>query len=320
MTDKSAADQTRTFFIWMVPRTNSTALMKCMTFVDDVRVWMEPYMCCYFNETFYNPNYRKGEEVVEKMRERLRKNEASEAMKQIRADLAVKIAESPNVIDQKLISYSWVKKQLEMPDQEKRFVFVKDQSFVLAKHPEYLPNVKAHHTFLIRHPLEMYISFQESVRMRMTFDGIPWEECRLDKEVPFMPSKDFYKIHYEFWQYLARETGSEPIIIDSHDLRSKPEVILPKWFDMLGIPFKSSYLEWDGSDEVIHHWKGSADFVYLETQTSLFQVASKSSRFRPPPGPRGTPSKPELKPTPELEEYIEAAMPIYEKMFEKRLH
>ncbi|KAJ8025690.1 hypothetical protein HOLleu_33312 [Holothuria leucospilota] len=320
MTDTSAAEQIRTYFVWIVPRTNSTALMKCMTFVDDVRVWMEPYFASYFNETFYNPNYRKGEDVVEKMRETLRKNEASETMKQLREDLAVKIANSSNVIDQKLISYAWSKKQLEMPDYEKKLVFIKDMSFAIENHLEYLPNVPSHHTFLIRHPLEMYISFQESVRMRVNFDVIPWEECRLENEVPFMPFKDFYKIHYELWKVLSSKTGSEPIIIDSYDLCSQPEVILPKWFEKLGVPFKSSYLEWDASDDVIQHWKGSADVVFLETQTYLLQKASKSSSFLPPLGPRGSQIKSGLTPTPELKQCIEAATPFYKEMYEKRLH
>ncbi|KAJ8025688.1 hypothetical protein HOLleu_33310 [Holothuria leucospilota] len=204
-----------------------------------------------------------------------------------------------------------------MPDHKKRFVFVKDQSYAIANHLESLPNVLSHHTFLIRHPLEMYMSCQESARKRLNFDGVPWEEFRLDREAPFLPSRDYYKIYYELWKQLSRETESEAIILDSHDFCSQLyRNGLRSWGSLL----KKSYLEWDGSDNVIQHWKGSADFVYLETQTSLFQVASKSSRFRPPPGPRGTPFNLELKPTPELTEYVEGAMPFCGKMYEKWLH
>lgn len=82
-------------------------------------------------------------------------------------------------------SYSWVKKQLEMPDNEKNFVFIKDQSFAIADHLDSLPKVSSLHTFLIRHPHEMYCSFQELVRRRVDLnDLIPWEECRLDNQTP----------------------------------------------------------------------------------------------------------------------------------------
>ena len=33
--------------LWCVPRSVSTALMKCLSFISDTEVWFEPYSMCY---------------------------------------------------------------------------------------------------------------------------------------------------------------------------------------------------------------------------------------------------------------------------------
>lgn len=111
----------------------------------------------------------------------------------------------------------------------------------------------------------------------------------------------------------------DPIIIDSFDLTSKPEVILPKYFKRLGIPFKDSYLRWEGDPELVYSsWKGSSEAVIVGSQTNALAPAVQSTRFEPPKYPRGT-SKPQWKITDELKEYIEDAIPFYEEMYANRL-
>lgn len=46
-------------FLWSLPRTCSTVLLKCMSFVEGCAAWMEPYNMCYLNSTHYNPDYLK---------------------------------------------------------------------------------------------------------------------------------------------------------------------------------------------------------------------------------------------------------------------
>lgn len=55
-------------FLWIVPRVNSTVLLKCMSFVEDTSVWMEPYMASYMNKTVSNPDHPKDEPAVQKIR------------------------------------------------------------------------------------------------------------------------------------------------------------------------------------------------------------------------------------------------------------
>lgn len=317
----SSSLQPKLIFLWIVPRTCSTALTKCMTFVDDTEVWVEPYFACHFNETFYNPNFRKGDPVADRMRETLKKNESSETMREIRKEMTKKVEESPNLIDQKDISYQWVKKQLERSDSGKKFIFVKDQSVGINGHFDYLPDVPTHHTFIIRHPKETYLSFKSMTWKRLDFDGTKsWDEWNTADETPFLPVREFFQIHYNNWKHFQKTSGNEPIIIDGYDLASKPEVILPKYFEQLGIPYKKSYLQWDSAEDIIDKkWKGSADFVLMEPKTVVYARAVKSSTFEPPKVPRGTPSNPEWSITPELEEMIDGALPFYEEMFQARL-
>ncbi|KAJ8039906.1 hypothetical protein HOLleu_14057 [Holothuria leucospilota] len=55
--DSQASNKPLRVFLWIVPRTNSTVFTKCMSFVDNTEVLMEPFMACMLNETFYNPEW-----------------------------------------------------------------------------------------------------------------------------------------------------------------------------------------------------------------------------------------------------------------------
>ncbi|KAJ8039909.1 hypothetical protein HOLleu_14061 [Holothuria leucospilota] len=73
-------------FLWMVPRTNSVAFLKCLSFVDDTEVWLEPYLSCLMNETINNPNWGKGIPNVKQFRadlEEFTKNEEYVALKHL---------------------------------------------------------------------------------------------------------------------------------------------------------------------------------------------------------------------------------------------
>lgn len=312
-------DQTR-IFLWIIPRSNSTALTKCMSFVDDLQIWMEPYMACFLNEAFGNPDFKKGDPNMDRSREIWMKNEETETMKRIRAEMVERIARNPGVIAQQDISYAWVKEQLEKPEPGKKCTFIKDQSGAIADYLWYLPEVPCRHTFLIRHPRELFISLKESVSKRVNFDEIPWDKYHLGNMFPLLNCNELYETHYKMWKHFSRDPDSDPIILDAYDLVSQPEVVLPKFFQRLGIPFKPSYLEWDSDDAILETWKGSADMVFLEAKTITTARATRSSRFIPPTGPRGTPSKPELRITEELQEYIETSMPFYEEMYKNRIY
>ena len=52
MANSGSQTHTRTF-LWCVPRSSSTALMKCLSFVDDLEAWFEPYLFAHVAARHY---------------------------------------------------------------------------------------------------------------------------------------------------------------------------------------------------------------------------------------------------------------------------
>ncbi|KAJ8039925.1 hypothetical protein HOLleu_14082 [Holothuria leucospilota] len=248
--------------------------------------------------------------------EEIENKEEYAALKQLEIERANKYK---NVWPQETFSYPWLKEQLEIDTKDKKYVFIKDESFAIKDHVEYLPDVPTRHAFLIRHPQEVYTSFKNASVNAADFIQFSWEDYHIGDNLPYMPVKDLYKEHYDNWKYVMENLDSDPVIIDGFDLASQPEVILPKFFEKLGVPYKESYLQWNGDPELVYStWRGSSEFVILGSKTTATSRAVESTRFEPPKYPRGT-SRPEWKITDELKEYIEGAMPYYEEMYENRL-
>lgn len=306
-------------FSWIVPRSNSTVFTKCMSFVDDTEVWMEPYMACYMNETFYNPEWGVDMPGMIKLRAFMKELTEKEEFLELKKQEVEKVSKYENVWLQDQFRHPWVKKQLEVNPKDKKFVFIKDQAIAINDHLQYLPDVPTRHTFLIRHPQEVYPSFKN---LRVNYHDsvkVSWDEIHLGEDMPQFPSKEMYRIQYNLWKHVKKNIDPEAIIIDGFDLTSRPEVILPKFFKKLGIPYKDSYLQWESDPEVVYSsWKGSSDIVFTSSKTATSSRAVECSQFDPPKRPRGT-SNPALKMTDELKEYVSHSMPYYEEMYANRL-
>ncbi|XP_071839680.1 uncharacterized protein [Apostichopus japonicus] len=306
-------------FMWVVPRTNSTVFTKCMSFVDKVEVWMEPYFACNMNDTVYNPEWGKGVPAMEKLRttmkEFMEKPEYQELMKQ---ELE-KVEKYPNVWPQEQFRYAWLKDQLEVDPDDKQLVFIKDQSCAIYDHMEYLPDVPTRHVFLIRHPRNVYPSLKQIFTNNTEFTQLPWDETNLIEELPSMPIKDHFKIHRDLWKKIKNKLDPDVIVIDGHDLASRPEVILPKFFTELGIPYKESYLKWEADPELVYSsWRGTGQLIFTTSKTKATSRAVESTHFVPPKVPRGSFTA-DWKLTDELQECIDYSMPFYEEMYEQRL-
>lgn len=212
-----------------------------------------------------------------------------------------------------------MKEQLEKTDQGKNIVFVKDQATAVVNHLEFLPERSSRHTFLIRHPREVMASVRNLVRDRVNLTNKQCEQYTMADLSAIQKPQDFFPSLHKVWKHARETSGEEPVIIDAYDLLTKPEVILPKYFQKVGIPFKERYLEWEGGVNIIGKWNGSGDFALLEANTVIYERAAKSSKFDHPQRERGVPSDVEWKLSPELLECVEAALPYYEEMYEHRL-
>lgn len=290
-----------------------------MTFVDGVQVWMEPYMACHMNDTCYNPTFGEGNVGYKFAIDKLHAVETSPEAVALREEMQHLIDSTPGVIDQTNISWPWVKQQLDTADPDKKFIFIKDQSGVIYNHLEFLPSRPNCHTFLIRHPREVYASYRVMFKDLLRLSTAGCDQYKLADFSAFLPPEKFYQIHHKLWKQLSKDSKEKPIIIDAYDLVTKPDVVIPKYFERIGIPFKESYLRWDASDEITQKWKGSGDHVFLDPKTSVFSRAAQSGTFAQHRGERGTPSNTEWPLTTEIQEYIDAALPFYEEMYQQRL-
>ncbi|PIK40301.1 hypothetical protein BSL78_22856 [Apostichopus japonicus] len=306
-------------FLWMVPRTCSTVITKCMSFVDDCVVWMEPYCMCHLNETEFNPEFKKDDPDMMKYNERRATLMQSGEIQQLLAQIQQKAALLPNLNDQTNFTHSWVQEQLSQDEPSKKVIFVKDETFAIVSREEFLPKVPFRHTFLIRHPREVFVSFRKMVAETGNFGLIKEEDCDPVRDGPTLPAKEFYKTQLDMLNYVTKNIEPNPIVIDAHDFLSNPKAMLSKYFEMLEIPFKDSFLSWEGDmSHVETKFRGSPMGVVAVAEKDTLKKAFTSTSFKPPKYPRGVVAD-DVKFTPELEKLIEDAMPYYEEMFSKRL-
>lgn len=291
-------------FLWALPRSVSTAMTKCMSFVDGVQIWHEPYMYSYHNEKLRDPL------VIEKM--------AKFGMDFQRMEEMLK-AMCENVpvgkrMKNELFSFPWVKKQLETQDVDKKVIFIKDMAHLLNNKYEHLPTARKYrHTFLIRDPCRMYPSFRNMMfqnlpedkksKMDVISDGIMYD---VDK---------IYKYTYDLWKYTQQNLDPNAIIIDGTELATYPEKLLPKYFEAVGIAFEERYLTWDPSPNVIMEWKAALEPLIAAYKTNVIKSAVDSSHFIAPD--KEAPSRTDM--TPDVIKCIEESLPYYNEMFGQRI-
>ena len=112
------------------------------------------------------------------------------------------------------------------------------------------------HVFLIRDPAQCVPSFYTTATVAKDFffwdiNGIGIEESR------------------RLFDYMMKQSGKTPIVIDSDDLVNHPEAVLKYLCDLVKIPFDGRMLDWS-------HSKKEAD-----DQLAVFMAWRKLSRFHP---------------------------------------
>ncbi|PIK49778.1 hypothetical protein BSL78_13365 [Apostichopus japonicus] len=210
--------------------------------------------------------------------------------------------------------YDWVKSQLEADERDKDLIFVKDSAFAIDGHYRSLPSNKAfQYTFIIRNPRNMYLSYKQAFMNEVT-EG-ERAAFNIVNDVDVYPSAELYKKSYKLWKFVIEETGRYPVVIDGDELATYPDILLPKYFQMIGVPFKERYLRWDGQHDVIKTWKTSYEAIVACRLNGWITKAAYSSAFKQP-----------AKPPPNLEELpddirycVEVAMPYYTAMHKHRL-
>ncbi|XP_072018470.1 uncharacterized protein [Amphiura filiformis] len=290
--------------LWAVPRTTSTALAKCMSFVAGCQVIDEPYTAAYH----IGPERVKLQPQLEQFVGPIMQSQF-EQMKAIplEADLAY---------DHDVCTYEWVKGQLEADYPGHSVVFCKEMAYGLQGKYDMIPQ-GYRHVFLIRHPHKVFPSWRKMLAesaSRLTGN----ENFRMCDLPPFLlPSKYGYEEQYELFQYIKANIDPSPIVIDSDDLLSNPKSILSQYCQAVNIPFHESLLHWPDDEGVVKRWKASRRFLLanlMQKSDGFYATALKSSAFTAPSAVPPITSLPDG-----IVPCVEASMPFYLKMHELRI-
>jgi hypothetical protein len=193
----------------------------------------------------------------------------------------------------------------EAPPAGKKFVFSKNLSYYFA--PHCLPQMKEMlggdygkvcHSFMIRHPAK-------------AISSLYFKSC-IDNEktgyTHFDPTEAGYTAMAELMEHLEAIPECPPIvIIDADDLLEDPEGIMRAYCHGLGLPFDTSILTWQPGPvpELASPWSGWTDDV--QNSSGITRRAKRSA----PPDTSSLPT--------EVQETIAEAMPIYDRMFARRI-
>lgn len=285
---KPVMDQQKTVtkvILWCTPRSISTALTKCLSFVADSLIWFESYLGAM--RYGLDARYPCSEDVV--------KNSGREP---------VSIG-----YDARQTDYLWCKTQLEMDIPGKKVIFAKDLSYNIDTRYDAIPEGYKH-TFLIRHPSKVIPSWKRG--MYRESDG-PYELFKLSECPPSrIPPGFFFKETYDLYNHIKENFDSNPVLIDADDLLMNPGRVLKAYCNAVGIPYSDDLLQWDRSSDIVKTWNIPKQSLQLYTET-FYEKAFFSSEF----------IKPAERSCPNLSEEdvycIEASLPFYEKMYASRL-
>ncbi|XP_071478614.1 uncharacterized protein [Diadema antillarum] len=291
-------------FLWCIPRTVSTALTKCLSFINGMEVWFEPYVYCKL--TALEVKHAMGQDIPMEL-------DGNEEIFAKATELMWKMTGTNIQTDR--IAYANVKKQLE--SRLGKYIFVKDMGFGVDEETRsYLPR-GYRHTFLIRSPERTVYSFRNAYFNHFRERGILSESAtkafNLKRDCFHMGPGYYVKDVYDMWNYVREQIDPNPIVIDTDDLLTNPRVMLQKYCELIGLPYSESLLQWDASLDIFNTWKQCADDMIFK-MADFYGRAVYSSSFIPPSDP-----VPREKMTSDVIEGIEETMKYYQEMYEHRI-
>ncbi|KAJ8050384.1 Branched-chain-amino-acid aminotransferase-like protein 2 [Holothuria leucospilota] len=298
----TATDVPNRIFLWTNPRSLSTVFEKCVSCMDGADVWHEPYLNSFINHVNSSPELLQR---YPKMETTMR--EGQEASIRDGGSLL------PSSVFRNVFRryrYDWVQEQLEAPlKKEKKFLFVKDWPGAIDGHFDKLPKVPFKHTFIIRNPRRTAKSYRKACLKFFKYEGNV-DKFNMIESNPYTPIDLPNPNHlHAFWQYVRNTVDPNPVVIDSDDLQNFPEQILRKYCEVVGIPFKTTYLKWDAGKEP---FKGINCPLHFISDHSVHYVnAVSSSCFLPV-----TSQPPTFESlTPDEQKYCSSLLPGYQEMY-----
>jgi Sulfotransferase domain len=174
----------------------------------------------------------------------------------------------------------------------RRPVFIKETTG--QRYPEVLADRAflardARHAFLIRHP-------RETIASRRAIDPDPELE------------KIGFESQYEVFAAVARAAGTEPVVLDSADLVTRPAAIIRAYCERVGLDFRPEALTWEPADRP--EWALSRPW---------HAAVAASRGFAGPDRPRGAGADSAVERDPVLSRYLSYHLPFYQELYARRL-
>ncbi len=288
--------------LWSTPRSLSTVLTKCLSFVPNSSIWFEPYM----GAMYYGPEAR----CIPSSSPIVWKGKSGEDQ-----ETQAKRIQLPEDVgyDVKRSTYKWCQQELEADYPGKSMVFVKELSCAITDKYDAIPH-GYRHSFLIRNPLKVLPSWKKSHYLGEMHDG-PYEAYKIKDS--FIPTSGyFYKDTYDLYQHITENYEPNPIVLDADDLLMKPSGVLKAYCTKMGIPYTDDLLHWDPDDKIMMTWNVRRILLQLNQVDSWTNLgnATRSSEFvKPSKGP----SLEDL--SEDDRRCVDFCMPFYNKLYEKRL-
>ncbi|XP_072043358.1 uncharacterized protein [Amphiura filiformis] len=241
--------------LWSTPRSLSTVLTKCLSFVPHSQIWYEPFVGAMRYGS--DARYTRSEEDID-----------------VKYDVPAGVG-----YEAKYTDYLWYKHQLEADFLEKEVVIVKANSYAITTRYDAIPDGYKH-SFLIRHPLKVLTSWKKCIYQNGK-DG-PYDAFSLsslpDSRVP---SGYFFKEMYDLYQHIKDNYDSDPVVLDGDDLAMNPDTLLKAYCNAMGLPYTDDLLQWNSGYEIIQTWQVSRELLHFDFLKQM-KTALTSSEFRQP--------------------------------------
>ena len=288
--------------LWSLPRSLSTVMLKCLSQLDDTQIINEPYITAYH----MGPERVQGTDINKA------KQSAENLAKFMAAAKKMEFA-LPKAFDHRNCTYNWVKTELEAEYSVKNLVFCKDMAYSVHGRYNSIPK-DYRHTFLIRHPHKVYLSWK-----KMLGKMIPQKFNLHELPTSDFPAKYGFEELYDLVEHMRENGEPHPIIIDADDLQDHPGSILSQYLQDIGVTCDNveDLLQWESGTSVMTTWKASRMFILgnmTKDHGGFYDTAMKSTKFNPA---NDLPTRDEL--SDDILKCVDHSMPFYEKLHAMRI-
>ncbi|XP_072051781.1 uncharacterized protein [Amphiura filiformis] len=268
-----------------------TALVKCLSYVDDIQVVYEPCVSAYH----YGPDADIAQKAM---------------IAKFMDNASANPVDSENAFYDSTCTYGWVKQQLETDYPGKKILLAKDQAQCLNTKYDMLPS-GFRYAFLIRHPYRVWRSWKPVITRILNLDinAVSLAEVQKATNQP-----DWFAMQCNLLKYVKENLDPNVFVIDADDLQSNPSSILSQFCQGVGIQYNASLLKWPSDRDIMKTWKMSRISLqgnYLENEGGFYEVALKSTQFLPP---KPLPKRSEL--PKDIQEVADKSMQFYKQMRE----